>query len=187
MKTQKLKPCKSGQERNPKTNRCRKINSKTPKKNPNQKLKPCKPGQERNPITNRCRKAKTPKKSVEKPKKGFKPCKPGQRRNRITNRCRNMKSKKTMKVAVKKTIQESIEMSPGLYRLEFREGSSNKFWQIKLVGNNVHLNWGKIGSKGTQKVMKFETRTEAKQYIEKQMQSKVKKGYQSVTAFENFV
>lgn len=56
-----LKPCPPGQERNPATNRCRKIRSpiqtakKPPKRAPSRRsLKPCPPGKVRNPKTNRC-------------------------------------------------------------------------------------------------------------------------------------
>lgn len=47
-KTQKLKPCPEGEERNPKTGRCRKIKV----------YPPCPPGQIRDPTTHRCRKQK---------------------------------------------------------------------------------------------------------------------------------
>jgi hypothetical protein len=47
-----LVPCAEGQERNPKTNRCRSITTEVLGSS---ELKPCDPGQERNPETNRCR------------------------------------------------------------------------------------------------------------------------------------
>jgi hypothetical protein len=63
-KTEGLKPCPPGKERNPLTNRCRKIAAKpvSPKPKPvvsgkkPTATKPCPPGKERNPLTNRCRK-----------------------------------------------------------------------------------------------------------------------------------
>lgn len=71
-KKRELKPCKPGQERNPLTNRCRKIKpegvakEKAPRKK--RELKPCPPGSERNPATNRCRKIRAKKSpEVKKP------------------------------------------------------------------------------------------------------------------------
>ncbi len=79
-----MKPCKPGQERNPVTNRCKKIikiNTVSPVLSPVLSpispiridndiniYKPCKPGQERNPITKRCRKIdnKTKKNIIQK-------------------------------------------------------------------------------------------------------------------------
>ncbi len=76
---------------------------------------------------------------------------------------------------------KSKSKSPNdFHRLEFKEGNSNKFWQIKPVGTNVEINWGKIGSKGTTKVMKFDSKDKADEYIKKQIQSKIKKGYKEI-------
>lgn len=68
--------CKAGQERNPATNRCRSVAATA------SALSPCKPGQTRNPETNRCRSVST--------EPGLKPCDPGQERNPETNRCRKV-------------------------------------------------------------------------------------------------
>jgi hypothetical protein len=63
-----LKPCPPGKERNPATNRCRKIQTvSTPKKPKKPQLKPCPVGKERNPATNRCRKIQTVSKPKAKP------------------------------------------------------------------------------------------------------------------------
>lgn len=88
------KPCPAGQERNPATNRCRKINngekrSKQTASNAKaarttsrtQKLTICKPGQERNPETGRCR-------AVSATGQQLAACKAGQYRNPATGRCR---------------------------------------------------------------------------------------------------
>ena len=82
----------------------------------------------------------------------------------------------TMKIK-KKTVKKS---SNNFQRLEFKEGNSNKFWQIKLVGTNVEINWGKIGAKGTTKTMKFNSKDKAVEYMDKQIQSKIKKGYKKI-------
>lgn len=74
-----LAPCDSNEERNPATNRCRRIATQlitTPE------LSPCRAGEVRNPLTNRCRKAVVATAS-------FTPCAEGQERNPATNRCRS--------------------------------------------------------------------------------------------------
>ena len=81
----------------------------------------------------------------------------------------------TMKIK-KKTMKKSTNF----HRLEFKEGNSSKFWQIKSVGTDVETNWGKIGTKGSTKVMKFDSKDKANIYIEKQLQSKIKKGYKEI-------
>ena len=64
--TKPIKPCPPGKERNPATNRCRKIqnnvvtnvnrrNTRKKQRTPLSK-RPCPPGKERNPVTKRCRK-----------------------------------------------------------------------------------------------------------------------------------
>lgn len=88
------KPCPAGQERNPATNRCRKINSSEKRSKQTagnakaarvtsraQKLTICKPGQERNPETGRCR-------AVSATGQQLAACKAGQYRNPATRRCR---------------------------------------------------------------------------------------------------
>ena len=94
----KLKPCPPGKVRNPKTNRCKKIEKTSPSKK--KTLKPCPPGKVRNPKTNRCKnvekkqtkgKPQTKRKTKSKSKsksKTLKPCPPGKVRNPMTNRCK---------------------------------------------------------------------------------------------------
>ena len=90
------KPCPAGQERNPATNRCRKINngekrSKQTAGNAKaarttsrtQKLTICKPGQERNPETGRCR-------AVSATGQRLAACKAGYYRNPATGRCKKL-------------------------------------------------------------------------------------------------
>ena len=79
-----------------------------------------------------------------------------------------------------KSKQHKSKSSNNFHRLEFKEGNSSKFWQIKSVGTDVETNWGKIGTKGSTKVMKFDSKDKAIEYIEKQLQSKIKKGYKEI-------
>lgn len=112
-----LAPCSAGQERNPETNRCRKIGSSSsvlaPCKDGQYRseetnrcrsilsdvssLAVCAEGQERNPKTNRCRSIAT---NADAP---LEPCKEGQERNPETNRCRNVSKMVSADYAPEKT------------------------------------------------------------------------------------
>jgi uncharacterized protein (TIGR02996 family) len=63
---------------------------------------------------------------------------------------------------------------------EFKEGSSNKFWEITLSGNSFTTRWGKIGTKGQEKTQSFSNPIEAKSEYEKLINEKTKKGYELV-------
>lgn len=113
-----LAPCSVGQERNPETNRCRKIGSSSsviaPCKDGQYRseetnrcrsilsdvssLAVCAEGQERNPKTNRCRSIAT---NADAP---LEPCKEGQERNPDTNRCRNVSKMVSANYAPEKTV-----------------------------------------------------------------------------------
>lgn len=71
-----LGACAPGKERNPETHRCRLVASLATA------LKACAPDQFRNPATNRCKKLAG--------MSSLKPCKPGQERNAQTHRCRKI-------------------------------------------------------------------------------------------------
>lgn len=72
-------PCKDGYERNPETNRCRKIVTEDDVETG---LVPCKEGYYRNPETNRCKKIASSDNSDN-----LTPCREGYTRNPATNRC----------------------------------------------------------------------------------------------------
>ncbi len=74
-----VKVCNDGYERNPDTNRCRKIVVES-----ESVLAPCPIGYYRNPETNRCRKITTTTQA------GLSPCPIGYERNPDTNRCRKI-------------------------------------------------------------------------------------------------
>jgi len=93
-----VQPCKPDQQRNPETNRCRTVAAAA------NTLTSCKPGQERNPDTNRCR-------SVLAAESTPKPCATGQERNADTNRCRKVMSPESSLAAVK-DVQASGSADP---------------------------------------------------------------------------
>ena len=67
-------------------------------------------------------------------------------------------------------------------RYEFSEGSSNKFWEIKLSGKSFTTTYGKIGTDGQTTIKTFKTDAEAKKEHDKLIAEKTKKGYQETVA-----
>ena len=92
-----LTSCKTGQERNPDTNRCRTVVTAS------SLLVACKVGQERNPDTNRCRSITTASTLT--------PCDEGQERNPDTNRCRKVTSAQGATLAAVKDVKSDTSAS----------------------------------------------------------------------------
>ncbi|MBS1151819.1 MAG: hypothetical protein H6Q89_3517 [Myxococcaceae bacterium] len=67
-------------------------------------------------------------------------------------------------------------------RLEFKDGTSAKFWEISLDGKTVTTRWGRIGSTGQSKVEKLANPSGAQTSRDKQLEEKLKKGYQRTGA-----
>jgi len=62
-------------------------------------------------------------------------------------------------------------------RYEYREGSSQKFWEIEKKDKKVIVRFGRIGSKGQEKVKSFKNSWEASNYRTAQIKAKTRKGY----------
>ncbi|MDO5675914.1 MAG: DUF4132 domain-containing protein [Propionibacteriaceae bacterium] len=62
-------------------------------------------------------------------------------------------------------------------RLSLTEGTSDKFWYIDVAANAVTVRYGRRGTAGTTKTKTHETTEKALQDAEKQVASKLKKGY----------
>ena len=62
-------------------------------------------------------------------------------------------------------------------RYEFSEGSSNKFWEIKLSDKSFTTTYGKIGATGQTTVKTFKSSADAKKEHDKLVAEKMKKGY----------
>lgn len=62
-------------------------------------------------------------------------------------------------------------------RLTFTDGKSNKFWQITTVESKTTVNYGKIGSDGVSTVKEHANADKAKNFAEKEVAGKKKKGY----------
>ncbi|WP_042352565.1 DUF4240 domain-containing protein [Bacillus massiliigorillae] len=61
--------------------------------------------------------------------------------------------------------------------LIYNDDLSNKFWKIHVSGNTFTITYGKIGTSGSVKTKKFETKEDCKKESEKLIKTKIKKGY----------
>ncbi len=69
-----------------------------------------------------------------------------------------------------------------LHRFEYKNGNSNKFWSIKLVGKHFTVTYGRIGTKGQTNVKWFDNNIDAQNAFNKIIESKVNiKGYRYVS------
>ncbi len=62
-------------------------------------------------------------------------------------------------------------------RYEVSEGTSNKFWEIKLSGTSFTTTYGKIGTTGQTTLKEFTSAADAKKEHDKLIAEKIKKGY----------
>ncbi|MBA3397521.1 MAG: WGR domain-containing protein [Deltaproteobacteria bacterium] len=61
---------------------------------------------------------------------------------------------------------------------EFVEGTSSKFWEIRLDGDSVRTRYGKIGTSGQQTLKDFDSADKATKEYDKLVAEKTKKGYE---------
>jgi predicted DNA-binding WGR domain protein len=66
-------------------------------------------------------------------------------------------------------------------RYEFKEGTSNKFWEITLDGTSFTTKYGKIGADGQETEKDWGDEDKAKKEYDKLVAEKVKKGYKLVS------
>ncbi|MFO0600617.1 MAG: WGR domain-containing protein [Myxococcaceae bacterium] len=71
-------------------------------------------------------------------------------------------------------------VEPGFRRFEFVEGSSSKFWEVKVEGEQQIVRFGKIGTPGQTKEKDFDSGAEAKADTKKLIAEKTGKGYREV-------
>jgi len=67
-------------------------------------------------------------------------------------------------------------------RFEFVEGTSSKFWEITTNNREVTVRYGRIGSNGQTQTKSFTSDTAAADHAEKQINSKLAKGYRELAA-----
>jgi predicted DNA-binding WGR domain protein len=62
-------------------------------------------------------------------------------------------------------------------RLEFRKGTSQKFWEIDVRGASIVTRWGRLGTDGQEKTKKLASPTAAKAAHDALVREKTAKGY----------
>jgi uncharacterized protein (TIGR02996 family) len=92
------------------------------------------------------------------------------------------KKKATKKAAAKKeeAAPAGVEVEEGWLRLEFVEGKSSKFWEIKREDSVVLTRYGRIGSDGKVTRKELSDGQTARKEYDKLLASKLKKGYVQV-------
>jgi predicted DNA-binding WGR domain protein len=65
-------------------------------------------------------------------------------------------------------------------RYEFKEGTSNKFWEISLDGSSFTTKYGKVGTDGQETIKEWDDDDKAKKEYDKLIGEKTKKGYKLV-------
>ena len=68
-------------------------------------------------------------------------------------------------------------MSEWQVSLMFQDDKSNKFWRARCVGNNLEVNFGRIGSQGQTQAKRYDSPEDAARERDKQAREKYKKGY----------
>jgi predicted DNA-binding WGR domain protein len=68
-------------------------------------------------------------------------------------------------------------MSEWQVSLIFQDSKSNKFWRARCLGNNLEVNFGRIGSQGQTQAKRYDSPEDAARELEKQAREKYKKGY----------
>jgi len=74
----------------------------------------------------------------------------------------------------------NVVVEPGWRRFEFSEGSSNKFWEVKVEGEQQIVRYGKLGTAGQEKEKDFDSAGDAKADTRKLIAEKTGKGYVEV-------
>jgi len=62
-------------------------------------------------------------------------------------------------------------------RFEFIAEASCKFWELSVSGDEVMVNYGRIGTNGQSQTKSFPSDEKAQQHAEKLMRQKLSKGY----------
>lgn len=61
---------------------------------------------------------------------------------------------------------------------EFEEGTSHKFWEVAVAGNELTTRWGKVGTAGQAKTKAFATPEKAHAEMQQLIEEKTGKGYE---------
>lgn len=85
-------------------------------------------------------------------------------------------AKAAAKPAAKPASSNGDKSAPRYF--EFIEGTSNKFWEIRLEATSVRTRYGKIGTGGQQTLKEFDSVEKATREYDKLVNEKTKKGYE---------
>lgn len=72
--------------------------------------------------------------------------------------------------------QSCLEI-PDMVQLVFKSEKSHKFYNIEINNNAVIIEYGGVGKSSTVDEKEFDTREEAKKFMDKKVISKIKSGY----------
>lgn len=76
--------------------------------------------------------------------------------------------------------RKDVVVEPGFRRFEFEEGTSSKFWEVKVEDSQQLVRYGKIGTAGHSKEKDFDSPSEAKADTKKLIKEKTRNGYVEV-------
>lgn len=84
-----------------------------------------------------------------------------------------------------KTVAKAAPAKPSSVKatrryFEFEDGTSSKFWEIKVSGNDVTTRYGRIGANGQTTVKSFGDAAAAQRFADKLIEEKTAKGYEEV-------
>jgi len=68
--------------------------------------------------------------------------------------------------------------STGKRYFEFVEGTSSKFWEVSVSGNDMTTRWGRIGTDGQSKTKTLTDAAKAQAEADKLIEEKTAKGYE---------
>ncbi len=80
----------------------------------------------------------------------------------------------------KEETQASTAEAADWHRLEFSEGNSNKFWQVRTHQADLIVEYGRIGNKPQQRIKSFDSDERAKREMASLIIKKEQKGYNRV-------
>ena len=65
-------------------------------------------------------------------------------------------------------------------RFEFVGGRNDKFWEVRVAGNEVTVRFGRNGTVGQSTIKKFADEEAAQKHADKLAQQKLSKGYREI-------
>ena len=76
-----------------------------------------------------------------------------------------------------KPDNEEVDLPTEFERYEFKNETSNKFWEVSVVENKLVVQFGRIGNKAQLREKEFESADLAAREKDKMVRKKLAKGY----------